>query len=203
MTREEFAKFAMFIKTVYPRENVLPNEAAMEIWFRMLKHIPFETAMTAIEKWTVDNKWPPTIAEIISKADEITTGELPGWQEAWLEVNRAIGKYGYMEEKNALSSMSELTRKCVEYIGWKNICMSENAVAERANFRNCYETVLRRDKEDRQLPPGLKKTLERLKTGESVNAILGSWQSDHKEKLISDGTKPQDETVVYSTVETV
>lgn len=33
MTKKEFAKIAMALKTYYPKESLLPNEQAMELWF--------------------------------------------------------------------------------------------------------------------------------------------------------------------------
>ena len=34
MTKKEFAIFAAALKTYYPREQLLPNSEAMELWFR-------------------------------------------------------------------------------------------------------------------------------------------------------------------------
>lgn len=64
MTEQEFAKFAMGLKTYYPRENLLPNRPAMELWYRQLQDLPYEVAETALNKWVSTNKWSPSIAEI-------------------------------------------------------------------------------------------------------------------------------------------
>lgn len=186
MTKEDFAKFAMFMKTVYPKDNVMPNEAAMEIWFRMMKHLPIEPVMAALQKWVVANKWPPTIADIIQGVDDITQRKLPSWEEGWKEVCKAIMKYGLSSEEEAIDSMSQITRKCVTNLGWRNLCLSENAIADRANFRNCYEIIAKREAEDRMLPPALKETISKL-TGGKDNAALPERKSDPKEKLAADG----------------
>lgn len=188
MTKEEFAKFAMFMKTVYSKDNVMPNEAAMEIWFRMMKHLPINPVMAALQKWVATNKWPPTIADIIQGVDDITQEKIPSWEEGWKEVCKAIMKYGYTGEEEALDSMSRITRRCVINLGWRNLCLSENAIADRANFRNCYEIMAKRETEDRMLPPALKETISKL-MGDKDNAVLPERKSDSQEKLAADGQK--------------
>lgn len=37
MTKREFGLFAAAIRTYYPRENILPNEQAHDLWFRQLQ----------------------------------------------------------------------------------------------------------------------------------------------------------------------
>ena len=65
MTKQEFGKFAMAIKTYYPREtSLLPNNQSMELWFRQLQDLDYKTAERALNKWVSKNKWSPTIAEI-------------------------------------------------------------------------------------------------------------------------------------------
>ena len=64
MTRIEFATFAMALKTYYPRENLLPNEQALELWFRQLQDISYQVAEVGLHKWVALNKWSPSIADI-------------------------------------------------------------------------------------------------------------------------------------------
>ena len=42
MNREEFATWTMALKTYYPRENLLPNNQAMELWYKQLQDIPYD-----------------------------------------------------------------------------------------------------------------------------------------------------------------
>ena len=94
MTEQEFAKFAMGLKTYYPRENLLPNRPAMELWYRQLQDLPYEVAETALNKWVSTNKWSPSIAEIRQMCCEVRQGEIPAWSEAWETVLHAIRIYG-------------------------------------------------------------------------------------------------------------
>lgn len=71
MTKQEFALFAMALKTYYPKEQLLPNEQAMELWYRQVKDIPYAIAEMALQKWVSSNKWSPTICELKSKIGSI------------------------------------------------------------------------------------------------------------------------------------
>jgi hypothetical protein len=57
MTKQEFATFAMALKTYYPREQILPNQQAMELWYRELQDIPMQVAEATLRKWVSTNKW--------------------------------------------------------------------------------------------------------------------------------------------------
>lgn len=163
MTKKEFATFAMALKTYYPRENLLPNEQAMELWFFQLQDIPYKIAEAGLNKWVSLNKWSPSIADIREMASGIAHGELPNWGDAWEEVCRAISRYGSYRAGEAVDSLSPLTRKAVKRIGFVNICMSENPSADRANFRMIYEQLAEREKKDAQMPEPLKTLIEQIK----------------------------------------
>lgn len=160
MNKAEFARFAMALKTYYPRENLLPNDKAVELWFMQLQDIPCQIAETALNKWVALNKWSPTIADIRESAAEIMGGEYPDWGEAWEEVLFAIKKYGSYRVKDALASLSPMTRKATERIGFKELCMSENIMADRAQFRQIYEKYLEKQKRETQMSQGIKTQIE-------------------------------------------
>lgn len=178
MDQKEFALFVMALKTYYPRENLLPNTQAMELWYKQLKDIPYKVAELALNKWVATNKWAPSIADIREMAAGITNGEPEDWGNGWDQVLRAIRCFGFYREPEALASMDELTRKCVRRLGFRNICMSENIVADRANFRMIYETEAKRQKQDNQLSAGLKMAIEQVK-----NEQFRLEQANTKEKL--------------------
>ena len=159
MNKTEFSTFSMALKTYYPRENLLPNSQAMELWFGQLQDIPYKVAEMALNKWVAVNKWSPSIADIREMAAEITKGEIPDWGEGWEQVLRAIRKYGSYNQPEAMKSLDDLTRQTVERLGYLNICRSENIATDRANFRMIYEQLAERKKKEVQLPAGLKELI--------------------------------------------
>lgn len=153
MNAQEFANFAAALRTYYSRENILPNKQAMELWFRQLQDIPYEAAEAILSKWVATNKWSPSIADIRDGMAEIQNGgAVEDWGEGWNKAMAAIRKYGSYNEAEALDSLPPLTRETVRRLGYKSLCWSENQIADRANFRQVYEILEKRQVEDRKIP---------------------------------------------------
>ncbi len=160
MTREEFKVLCKGMKAVYTQPSFLPDADAFNIWYSLLQDIDYMVAQAAIQKYMLTNKFPPTIADIREYATTIKTGEKPLWSDGWEEVLKAIRKYGSYRESEALESMTEITRKSVQRLGFRNICMSENIMADRANFRMIYEQIAEREHTSKQIPVKLSSLIE-------------------------------------------
>lgn len=179
MTREEFKVLCKGMKAVYTQPSFLPDADAFNIWYSLLQDIDYMVAQAAIQKYMLTNKFPPTIADIRECATTIKAGEKPLWSDGWEEVLKAIRKYGSYRESEALESMSEITRKSVQRLGFRNICMSENIMADRANFRMIYEQIAEREHTSKQIPIKLSSLIEDIqKKGLDSRNLL-----DMQEKL--------------------
>lgn len=166
MNAQEFANFAAALRTYYSRENILPNKQAMELWFRQLQDIPYEAAEAILSKWVATNKWSPSIADIRDGMAEIQNGgAAEDWGEGWNKAMAAIRKYGSYNEAEALDSLPPLTRETVRRLGYKSLCWSENQIADRANFRQVYEILEKRQVEDRKIPLPVREKIAGLMAG--------------------------------------
>lgn len=159
MDKKEFAIFASALRTYFPRENILPNDQAMTLWYEQLKDIPYNVAEKTLNKWVASNKWSPSIADIREQAINITQGNIEGWGEAWEDVLRAIRRYGSYKEEEALESLDEVTRRAVKNIGYRNLCLSEEIQIDRANFRMIYENMQERVAQERLIPEQLREAI--------------------------------------------
>lgn len=158
MTREEFLPLAKGMRAAYCSQSFLPDEEALKLWFRLLKDLDGQLVAAAVYKHISSNKFPPTIADIREQCAGLCEGEAKNWLEGWGKVVKAISRHGWCGEREALSALREfdpLTADVVERMGWKNLCMSENQTADRANFRQAYEAYSARNKELAKLPSGL------------------------------------------------
>lgn len=171
MTGKEFATWAMALKTYYPRENLLPNEAAMELWFQELQDLPYQVAEASLRKWVQTNKWSPSIAEIRGLAASCVRPEIPDWGEAWEQTLKAIRKFGSYRQKEALESLDPLARKTVERLGFRDLCLSTNTMQDRANFRMIYENLSQREQTKQQIALPLQEAIGRLQL-EQKNGML-------------------------------
>ena len=68
MTREEFKTLVKGMKAVYAQPTFIPDQDAFNVWFELLKDIPYQQANVAIQKYMLTEKFPPTIADIREKA---------------------------------------------------------------------------------------------------------------------------------------
>lgn len=158
MDKNQFAIFASALRTYYPREAILPNNEAMTLWYQELQDIPYESAIACLRKWVNLSKWSPSIADIREMCAELASGEPKTWQDGWDTVLTAVRKYGYLEPDKAtryLEATDPIAADCVLKMGWRNICLSENQIADRAAFRGCYEILAKREQERRQMSPAL------------------------------------------------
>ena len=70
MTKQEFSMYAMALRTFYPKEKLLQTKEAMELWYQLLKDLPYAKAESDLIKWAQYNKWSPSIAEILGNKDD-------------------------------------------------------------------------------------------------------------------------------------
>ena len=152
MTFDEFRILAKGMKAVFTSPNFLPDADSVKIWYQLLQDLDYKVANAAIQKYMLTQKFPPTIADIREQATSVSIGEKPLWSDGWEEVLMAIRRYGSYQESLALESMSDITRQAVQRLGFRNICMSENIMADRANFRMIYEQIVDREYDAKKIP---------------------------------------------------
>ena len=95
MTREEFKTLVKGMKAVYAQPTFIPDQDAFNVWFELLKDIPYQQANVAIQKYMLTEKFPPTIADIRETFYAIgTLQQLKDLQEYMKEHNIQFGKAG-------------------------------------------------------------------------------------------------------------
>lgn len=163
MTKEEFSKVASALKTYYPAQNVLPNKQAMELWYMQLCDIGMQEITVAINTWVATNKWPPTIADLRESVTLVTSEEIPDWNSAYEEVRRNIRRYGMYQVEEGMENLTGITRETMKCIGYREFCISENRDVIRANFRDIYNRLAARKKQEAALPIGLRQAIARVR----------------------------------------
>ncbi len=161
MEYKEFLILAKGMKAIWAKDDFLRDKDATDIWYALLKDLPYEAANAAVQIHMRTSKWPPTPAEII---DHVTKAQVKigDWSEGWEQVIKAIGRFGYTDEAGALASMDETTRTAVKRLGWKQICQSDQdeLMSIRANFRQIYGQVKTDRETQARIPAVLSEVLE-------------------------------------------
>jgi hypothetical protein len=162
LTREEFKVLVKGMKAVYAQATFIPDQDAFNMWFALVGDLSYEVCGVAIKKYMLTNKFPPTVAEIRELASGIVNGDPLTWGESWERAMTAVRRYGSYNQVEAMNSLDPLTRKCVDSIGFMQLCMSENIMVERAHFQKIFEIFAKREQVDKQIPLQLRQAISQL-----------------------------------------
>lgn len=196
MNETEFELLAAAIKSAYPNSKVLLDKYGMRTWYKALMDLDYKVAENAIWEHISTSVFPPSIADIREKCTARLQPMVTDWGEAWEEVQRAIRRYGSYQEDAALASLSRLTAVAVRRMGFKNLCLSENPVADRAHFQRMYEGMVKEEKHQTQLPKFVEversrmieaNILSKVRIGENNSSI----PTDGKETPKKDRSSPE------------
>lgn len=166
MTAKEFGFLADAIKTYFPRDNVLPTENALRLWYAELKDIPYQIAYAALRKYVLTNKFAPTIADIREQVAELNSqneenlNETTAWQLVW----KAICNSGYHAEeefeklpetvKRAVGSASQLRQ-------WGLSEVNDNTISYwKSDFQRIYRLEQQKELERIKLSPDVLKLIQ-------------------------------------------
>ena len=170
MTKQEIGALLALATANFPSMQEKDMRPTANLWSEMLSDIPFDIAKAALIKVLATARFWPTVAEIREAAAEIINPQLPSPIEAWGEVVQAIKIYGLYRQEEGLNSLSPITKRVVQNIGWREICLCEQPDIIRGQFRMAYEQYAKREKEEAVLPAEVK----RLASGrDKVLSLVG------------------------------
>ena len=153
-------KILKMLAAAYPKFEL--TKERIRIFEVCLGDISSEALEAAALKHVTECKWPPTVAELRDAAFDVATGSrhrLSG-EEAWGEVRRQMSATGFY---GAPKFTDDAIEGAVEAVGgWKYLCLSEQAVADRARFIAAYDTISKRERDDVRLLPAISQLEQKL-----------------------------------------
>lgn len=167
MDEKEFGVLVMSMKAVYTKPEFLPDEHAVNVWYRLLRDLDYKTASLALQKHMMCSPFPPTIADIRSAAAEFTSA-VNGTEElselsAWSLVRRAVRNSSY----NAESEYERLPDVIRIAVGSPDNLREMAAMpietvesVEQSHFIRAYRAVKSREKELQKLSPAVRQFLD-------------------------------------------
>lgn len=166
MTAKEFGFLADAIKTYFPRDNVLPTENAMRLWYSELKDIPYQLAYTALRKYVSTNKFAPTIADIREQVAELNGQSRDDLNEtaAWSLVLKAICRSTYYSDEEFCKLPKIVQRVIGNPSRLREMAMDENFNhgVESSNFIKQFRIEKQRERERNKLSPDVLKLMRPL-----------------------------------------
>ena len=114
------------------------------MYVEMLADIPAEVLDKVCKKAMYENKYLPSIAELVQNANnliaEISGTDIPSWDEAWKEIEKEMNDT-FVYGKPRFSSA--VIQKAVDSFGWEELCTVEtkNLFIARAQLRDMYLAI--------------------------------------------------------------
>ena len=176
MEREMFKTLVKAMKAVYAQPTFIPDQDAFNVWYELLKDLPYKQLNVAIQKYMLTEKFPPTIADLRAKANEIVEPELEGMSElqAWSIVRKAIGRSGYYAEEE----FDKLPEACKIAVGspanlreWAMMDSDQVSTVEQSHFIRNYRAAVKRISEDRKIPDHIRSLISDLQSEKRIAAM--------------------------------
>lgn len=161
MEREEFKTLVKAMKAVYAQPTFIPDQDAFQVWYELLKDLPYKQVHIAIQKHMLTERFPPTIADLRTKASEVVEKQLEEMSEleAWSLVRKAIGNSGYHAEEE----FQKLPEACKIAVGtpenlreWALMESEQVGTVEQSHFIRNYRTAVKRLSEEKKIPESLR-----------------------------------------------
>lgn len=155
MTRDETARLVAVMLAAVPNHRVDARSVPdmINAYADLLGDLTYEQCNTALRVLLQTRTWLPSVADVRATALELKRGPVRAGGDAWGGVLRAIQYEGINREPGTDFVFSDpATARCVEAFGWRNLCNSENQVADRARFVELYDKFATQAQREAQSP---------------------------------------------------
>lgn len=158
MTRDEFALLIKGMKAVYFSENFLKDQYSAEMWYTLLKDLPYKAASASLKQHMQTSSRIPTPADIRSGAVQLTAPNRMSEMEAWSLVSRAISRSGYysQEEYDKLSpEIQKAVGSSRQLFIWSQTDTDSVETVVQSQFLRSYRTEVARSEKRLTVSPDI------------------------------------------------
>lgn len=161
MEKAEFLVLVRTMKSMY--QNMFKDEYSVNVWFEMLKDLPYKVASNALAKHINTSEYPPTVASIRRNAMDMTTPQGMNGEQAWSLVFKAIENSNY-NSREEFEKLPPLVQKSVgSPANLRELALmpteTVNSV-EKSHFIRTYDAEKKRETEINNMPPSVRNLFE-------------------------------------------
>ena len=136
--------------------------ATMALYFQLLGDLPNDVIeAAALQHMAEDEFLSP--AKIRNAAASIVSPQITTPTIEWGNVMAEIRRVGYVGTPNFSDPQ---TAAVVSVLGWRNLCASDNSIADRARFIEAYNALEKRRRDDAIALPQVRALAESLRPKE-------------------------------------
>lgn len=148
------AELVSMLAAAYPTPGW--EKPTLRLYAQLLADVDAALLEPVVRDWIVSKADRPTISDLrracVERQAAAGKQKLPAPDEAWGQVLRAITRIGHTGDPDPM--LHPLVAVAVNRLGWRELCMSENQMADRAHFLRLYEGYLERTLRDSAATPG-------------------------------------------------
>lgn len=163
MTREEFSLLVKGMKAVYTFENFLSDNYSKEMWYTLLKDLPYQAASMALKAHMQTSPKVPTPADIRGGVNRLTQPQPISDLEAWGLVSRAIGRSAYYS-KEEFDKLPEAIQRTIgderQLYVWSQMDIDSVESVVQSQFLRSYRVKCQQAEKRLQMSPDLQMLTE-------------------------------------------
>jgi len=159
VTRLECAEIMAYMGASLGKD---PPAEQVAVYFDLLQDLPAPVLRQAARRAVAESRYPviPPVGTLRDLSREGLDGpRLPAVQ-AWEMVDRAIRRFDYNRESEALASLPPLVARTAQAMGWYSLCFPGKQSIARAQFIAAYESIAQNQEKFSALPADLRETLK-------------------------------------------
>lgn len=164
MKQSEAGKIVTMLSTAWPDYwrflDVEQAEATRALWRELLGDLDYAVANAAVRRLIGTHTKHPAIAQFRATCSAYTEGRRANGGEAWGAIKKLIGRYGMNRTPTSRLVITEpdtfvvddpVLFRVIDALGWRELCESEFATADRARVIELYEQLSREDAAERSV----------------------------------------------------
>lgn len=174
ITREEFSVVVKGMKAIYSN-NFIQDKDAFDVWYGLLKDLPYEVVSAATQKYMMTEKFPPTPADIRRYASGLKTDTLTE-TEAWDLVRKACQSLDWDNPGIEYDKLPKVIQRAVvspQYlVEMARSDMKDFETVIASNFMRSFKAAAKQQAEEEQLPLEFRQRIETMR-----NKYIGEGQN--------------------------
>ena len=162
MDKKQTIQMMGLIRASYTKYYAVASEQEIDdivmLWFTMLKEHDFLLVGQAVKAVIATNKFPPTVAEVIEKINDLKFGESMSELQAWAYISKAIRNSTYHAQEEWEKLPEQLRTIVTPYLlkSWAGMDGEDAETVLQSNFMRIFRAKTERQKQYTALPQSVK-----------------------------------------------
>jgi len=156
VTREETARLVAVMVAATAQGSRLDGKAVVamiDAYSSLLDDLPYDRCNAAVRVLLQSKPFIPAVAEIRAAVTELEVGPVRPGGDAWGDAVAAMKSKGSRQTPGIDFRFSDpVVARCVDQLGWRELCQSTMQTADRARFVELYDQLAGHQRREANVP---------------------------------------------------